>query len=224
MSSKNCHLQNTWNILWAKHCVCISFSFSLSSDMMILLTKWIKPEKELPKSLKHWITTCFSCSLPSAAKRDSGKQSGLWQATCSKRIVGMSYCTLNSWTRSRVRVPLGDWRKRQWWGKKGGWSRWSGLVEVVTGVVAPCAISAPWILMDSGQVCAQFINTPRYISRQSLSTCCLRKASMVLKPQSPSCFFQVSSSRASYTFPDMDQLSATEEGVSTRPSRRGFSC
>lgn len=85
-------------------------------------------------------------------------------------------------------------------------------VVLVAVIVAVCGISAPRILMDSGQVCAQYINTPRYISRQSLSTCCLQKASMVLKPQSPSGSFQVSSSRTSHTFPDMDLVSASQEG------------
>lgn len=85
-------------------------------------------------------------------------------------------------------------------------------VVSVAVVMAVCGVSAAWILMDSGQVCAQYINTPRYISRQSLSTCCLQKASMVLKLQSPSGSFQVSSSRASHTFPDMDLVSASQEG------------
>lgn len=64
-------------------------------------------------------------------------------------------------------------------------------MEMVAEVTDECGISAPCILMDSGQVFAQYINTPRYISHQSLSTCCLRKASMVPKSQSPSGSFQV---------------------------------
>ena len=66
-----------------------------------------------------------------------------------------------------------------------------------------------WTVVKS---CTQYINTPRYISRQSLSICCLLKASTVLKAQSPSGSFQVSSSRTSYTVPDMDLLSASQEG------------
>lgn len=99
----------------------------------------------------------------------------------------------------------------EWVGGVVGWSRPSGLVKMVTEVVAARGISAPQILMDSGQVGAQYINTPRYISRQSLSTCCWQKASMVLKPQSPSGSFQVNSSRTSHTFPDMDLRSASQE-------------
>ncbi len=104
---------------------------------------------------------------------------------------------------------MGGGRGRCWRRLGAGWSWRGGLVEMV---VAACGISASQILMDSGQVCAQSINTPRYISHQSLSICCLQKASMVLKPQSPSDSFQVSSSRTSHTFSEMDLLSAAHEG------------
>lgn len=66
-----------------------------------------------------------------------------------------------------------------------------------------------WTVVKS---CTQYINTPRYISRQSLSICCLLKASTVLKAQSPSGSFQVSSSRTSCAVPDMDLRSASHEG------------
>lgn len=183
-----------------------------------LMTFWLNElnqRRGSQKSLKCWIIVCSSCSLSSAAMWDSGKQRGLWQTTCSERIVGMSYCTLNSWTRSSMRVPWGERLENGavlGMGLGVGWSRRGGLVEMVAEVVAVCGISAPQILTDSGQVCTQYINTPRYISRQSLSTCCLQKASMVLKPQSPSGSFQVSSSRTSHTFLDMDLLSASQEG------------
>lgn len=76
--------------------------------------------------------------------------------------------------------------------------------------MAICGISPSQILMDTGQVCTLDINTPRYIRRQSLSICCLQKASMVLKLQSLSSSFQVSLSTASHRLPDMD--------LSARPS------
>lgn len=66
-----------------------------------------------------------------------------------------------------------------------------------------------WTVVKS---CTQYINTPRYISRQSLSICCLLKASTVLKAQSPSGSFQVSSSRTPCAVPDMDLGSASQEG------------
>lgn len=108
-------------------------------------------------------------------------------------------------------------KQEQWAKVPRGGRMWAGPDEAVewkwsAEVVTVCGISAPQILMDSGQVCAQYINTPRYISCQSLSICCLQKASMALKPQSPSGSFQVSSSRTSHTFPDMDLLSASAEG------------
>lgn len=113
-------------------------------------------------------------------------------------------------------------------GVGGGWSRRGGLVEVVAKLVAVCGISASRMLMDSGQVCTQYINTSCYISHQSLSICCLQRASVVLKPQSPTGSFQVSSSRTSHMFPDVDPLSASREarvpgpqyscGLQTQPS------
>lgn len=67
--------------------------------------------------------------------------------------------------------------------------------------VAACNISAS--AMDSGQVDAQFINAPRYIRCQSLSICCLRKACVAVKHQSPSVFlfffFQVGAQTRSLT-------------------------
>lgn len=137
------------------------------------------------KPIKRWIVTC--CSMPSAAMTNSGKQRGLWQTTCSERIVGMSYCTLNSWTRSSLRVPRDKRLERKGRG---------GPVQLVAEV------TTVWALIDSGQASAQCINSPCYINHQSPSTCCLQKASMVFKPRSPSGCFQVSSSRTSCTHPD----------------------
>lgn len=67
-----------------------------------------------------------------------------------------------------------------------GWSRKGGLLELVAQDMTVCGVSASQLLMDSGQVCTLHINTPRYIRLQSPSICCLQKASMVLKHQSPS--------------------------------------
>ena len=110
--------------------------------------------------------------------------------------------------REQSERPVG---RKTWEGAvEGGWSGRGGPVEIVTEVGYECSISALRVLMDSGQVFAQCINTPRYISHQSLSTCCLLKASVVLRPQSPSGCFQVSPSRTSHTFPDMDMQSSSQ--------------
>lgn len=45
-----------------------------------------------------------------------------------------------------------------------------------------CERQSFFSLMDSRSVCMQYINAPRYIRGQSLSTCCLQKASVVLFP------------------------------------------
>lgn len=116
------------------------------------------------------------------------------------------------------------WRCRWGWRGSAGPGEavlWKGLQRLWLHVAYVCATQ---VLMDSGQVYAQFINTPRYISCQSLSTCCLQKASMVLKLQSPSGSFQVNSSRTSHTFPDMDLLGGSpgplqSHGLHTQPGR-----
>lgn len=121
-------------------------STSLSqSNVMIFWLNQLNQRKCSQKSLKRWLNACSSCSLPSAAMRDSGKQRGLWQTTCSERIVGMSYCTVNSWSRSCMRVPWGERLEREAvLGELGvGWSRWGGLVEMVAEVVAVCGICFP---------------------------------------------------------------------------------
>lgn len=89
--------------------------------------------------------------------------------------------------------------------------RWSSAAEDL----ALCVMSASQILItESDQVGALYINTTRYIRPQSLSICCSQRAAVVLKHQSPSGSFQVSSSRASYMFPDVDFFSASRECTS----------
>lgn len=129
---------------------------------------------------KKLIFTSFSFSF---FWQDTGKQRGLLRATCSGRIVGKHFRTLNSWSgAAEANGPEGvffsDW----------GSGRLRGSRKQKMRSSRPLDRGRDWerrgffSLMDSRAVCMKYINTPRYIRSQSLSTCCLQKASVVLFP------------------------------------------
>lgn len=115
--------------------------------------------------------------------QDTGKQRGLLRATCSGRIVGKHFRTLNSWSgAAEANGPEGvffsDWGSGRLRGSRKQKMRSSRPLDRGRDFERRGFFS----LMDSRAVCMKYINAPRYIRSQSLSTCCLQKASLVLFP------------------------------------------